>query len=93
MKWAALLGEPAMTDDEEYLDRDAREFLARQGETPTGAEVEKFKPLFLKARQDGYGDVLRASRGDYSENAVLKTLPKNPEGRYRRRVRTLLQSA
>ena len=43
---------------------------------PTEAEVDKFKPLFLKARQDGYGDMLRASQGDYSENPVLKTLPK-----------------
>jgi integrase len=77
LRWAALASEPATADDEEYLDRSAREFLARQsGVTPTEAEVEKFKPLFLKARQDGYDDVLRASRGDYSENPVLKTLPK-----------------
>jgi hypothetical protein len=77
MRWAALAAEPATDDDEEYLDRSAREFLARQsGVTPTDAEVEKFKPLYLKARQDGYGDVLRASRGDYLENPVLKTLPK-----------------
>ena len=34
------------------------------------------RPLYLKARQDGYGDVLRASRGEYSENPVIKTLPK-----------------
>jgi integrase len=76
LRWAALLGEPATTDDEEYLDRDAREFLAHQGETPTEAEVEKFKALFLKARQDAYRDVIRASKGDYSENPVLKSLPK-----------------
>jgi integrase len=76
MKWAALLGEPATTDDEEYLDRDAREFLAGQADTPTDAEVEKFKPLFLKARQDAYRDVIRASKDDYSENPVLKTVPK-----------------
>jgi hypothetical protein len=76
MKWAALLGEPATTDDEEYLDRDAREFLTRQDEAPTEAEVEKFKALFLKARQDAYRDVIRASKGDYSENPVLKSLPK-----------------
>jgi len=76
MRWAALLGEPATTDDEEYLDRDAREFLTRQGETPTEAEVETFKPLFLKARQDAYLDVIRASKGDYSENPVLQTVPK-----------------
>lgn len=77
LKWAALAAEPATADDEEHLDRAAREFLARQGGvTPTEAEVEKFRSLFLKARQDGYGDVLRASRGDYSENPVLATLPK-----------------
>jgi integrase len=76
MRWAALLGQPATTDDEEYLDQDAREFLARQGETPTEAEVEKFKPLFLAARQDAYRDLIRASKGDYSENPVLGTLPK-----------------
>jgi hypothetical protein len=76
MRWAALLGEPATTDDEEYLDRDAREFLARRGETPTEVEVEKFKDLFLKARQDAYRDMIRASKGDYSENPVLKSLPK-----------------
>src|SRR5260370_35746971 len=29
MKWAALLGEPATTDDEGYLARDARAFLSR----------------------------------------------------------------
>ena len=77
LRWAALAAEPAVVDDEEQLDLSAREFLARQGGiTPTEAEVEKFKPLLLKARQDGYGDVQRASRGDYSENPVLKTLPK-----------------
>jgi hypothetical protein len=77
LRWAALAAEPDTADDEEHLDRSAREFLTRQGGvTPTEAEVEKFKPLFLKARQDGYGDVLRASRGDYSENPVLKTLPR-----------------
>jgi hypothetical protein len=32
--------------------------------------------LFLKARQDAYRDVIRASKGDYSENPELKKLPK-----------------
>jgi hypothetical protein len=46
LRWAALAAEPATVDDEEHLDRAAREFLALEGgATPTEAEVEKFKPL------------------------------------------------
>ena len=68
--------DPATVDDEEHLDRAAREFLTQHaGVAPTEAEVEKFKPLFLKARREGYGDVLRASEGDYSENPALKAVP------------------
>jgi integrase len=76
LRWAALALEPATVDDEEHLDRAAREFLTQHaGVAPTEAEVEKFKPLFLKARREGYGDVLRASEGDYSENSALKAVP------------------
>jgi hypothetical protein len=76
-RWAALAADPVTADDEEDLDRSAREFLTREGGvTPTEAEFEKFRPLYLMARQDGYGDVVRASRGDYSEHSVLKKLPK-----------------
>jgi hypothetical protein len=42
LRWAALASGPATADDEEYLDRSAREFLTRQGGvSPTEAEVEK----------------------------------------------------
>ncbi|MDI4237731.1 hypothetical protein OZ411_33500 [Bradyrhizobium sp. Arg237L] len=76
LRWLALAAEPFDGDDEEYLDRDAREILAQEsGVTPTDAEVEKFKPLLLEARKGGYGDIFRASKGKYGENPDLKDLP------------------
>jgi hypothetical protein len=54
--------EPADGDDEEALDRWAREILAREGGgAPTDAQVEKFKPLLLAAKKRAYEDIVRAS--------------------------------
>jgi hypothetical protein len=50
MRWAALAAQPDTDEDEQHLDRSTREFLTHQGGVmPTEAEVEKFKPLLLKA--------------------------------------------
>jgi integrase len=77
LRWTALAAEPVTVDDEERLDLWAREILAREGVTaPTQAEVDKIGARLLEARKGGYGDVARASKGDYSENPVLKSLPK-----------------
>jgi hypothetical protein len=38
MRWAALATEPATDDDEEHLERSAREFLTRQGGVTCGAK-------------------------------------------------------
>jgi hypothetical protein len=77
LRWTALAAEPATVDDEERLDLWAREILAREGVTaPTQAEVDKIGARLLEARKGGYGDVARASKGDYSENPVLKSLSK-----------------
>ena len=77
LRWHSLGAEPVDADDEEALDRWAKEILAREGGAPpTDAQVEKFKPLLLAARKGAYEDILRASRGDYSENGKLDELPK-----------------
>ena len=77
LRWTALAGEPATVDDEEELRLWAHEILAREGVTaPTQAEVDNLAARLLEARKGGYGDVARASKGDYSENPVLKALPK-----------------
>ena len=77
LRWHALAAEPDNPDDEEALDIWARELLTRElGEPPTDALVEKFKPLLIGAKKGGYGDIVRASRGDYKENGKLDELPK-----------------
>jgi hypothetical protein len=77
LRWHALAAEPADTDDDEALDRWAREILTREGGgPPTDAQVEKFKPLLLAAKKGAYDDIVRASRGDYRENGKLDELPK-----------------
>jgi hypothetical protein len=76
LRWRALAAEPATADDEEELDRAAREILAREGGgPPTDAQIEKFKPLLLKARQGAYADIARAAKGDYEDSEELKKLP------------------
>jgi hypothetical protein len=77
LRWHALGAEPADADDDEALDRWAREILTREGGgPPTEPQVEKFKPLLLAAKKGAYEDIVRASRGDYSENGKLDELPK-----------------
>lgn len=76
LRWQALAAEPVMADDEEQLDRAAREILADEtGGPPTDAQVESFKPLLLKARRGAFADLTRAAKGDYAESEELKKLP------------------
>jgi hypothetical protein len=64
-------------DDEEQLDRSAREILTREGGgQPTDAQVEKFKPLLLEARREAIRDIARIRVGDYEENSKLAKLPR-----------------
>lgn len=77
LRWHALAADPDGPDEEEALDRWAREVLTREGgHPPSDALIAKFKPLLLEARREGYKDVARASKGDYSENKKLVELPK-----------------
>jgi len=76
LRWHAFAAEPANADDDEALDRWAREILTKEGgRSPTDAEVEKFKPRLLEAKRGAYGDIARASRGDYRKNERLDELP------------------
>jgi hypothetical protein len=76
LRWDASAAEPA-DDHDEALDHWAREVLTREGGVPpTNAQVAKFKPLLLEARKGAYGDIVRASKGDYRENDKLEELPK-----------------
>jgi integrase len=77
LKWDVSAAEPANVDDEEALDDWAREVLTREGgRPPAHAQLEKFKPLLLEARKGAYGDIVRASKGDFRENGKLGELPK-----------------
>jgi site-specific recombinase XerD len=77
MRWVALrdrLSEPS-SDDDEALDRAVRDFLAGENVAPTEADLQRLKPLYAEGRRNGYDDVLRASRGDFSESPLIKTYP------------------
>ena len=77
LRWHALGAEPDNPDDEEALDLGAREILTRElGEPPSDAQVAKFKPLLIEAKKGAYGDIARASRGNYKNNEKLDELPK-----------------
>src|SRR5438046_1782006 len=72
MKWEALAAAFDEDVDEEELDLCAREILAQEiSVAPSEAEVKKFKPLLLDARQRAYRDIVRAAKGDYSANEEL----------------------
>lgn len=77
LRWLALTADDDDPGTEEALDHWAREVLTRElGEPPAEAQVEKLKPLLAEARKGAYGDVFRASKGDYKENGKLGELPK-----------------
>ncbi len=77
LRWLALTEDDDDPGVEEALDGWAREILTRElGEPPAEAQVEKLKPLLADARKGAYGDVFRASKGDYKENGKLGELPK-----------------
>jgi integrase len=77
LRWHALAEDLENPDGEEALDLWARELLTRElGGPPTDAQVEKFKPLLKEAGKEAYGDIFRASKGDYKDNGKLEELPK-----------------
>ncbi|MGT2503253.1 DUF6538 domain-containing protein [Bradyrhizobium guangxiense] len=77
LRWLALTEDDDDPGAEEALDHWAREVLTREiGGPPAEAQVEKLKPLLAEARKGAYGDVFRASKGDYKENGKLGELPK-----------------
>ncbi|MCP1761113.1 DUF6538 domain-containing protein [Bradyrhizobium japonicum] len=77
LRWLALTEKDDDPGAEEALDHWARDVLTRElGGQPAEAQVEKLKPLLAEARKGAYGDVFRASNGDYKENKKLGELPK-----------------
>ncbi|WP_456770405.1 DUF6538 domain-containing protein [Bradyrhizobium sp. USDA 4448] len=77
LRWLALTEDDDDPGAEEALDNWAREVLTRElGQPPAEAQVEKLKPLLAQARKGAYGDVFRASAGDFEENKELGKLPK-----------------
>ncbi|TKT71414.1 hypothetical protein YH63_008310 [Afipia massiliensis] len=76
MRMAAGIPDPDNADDAAALDEAVCEFLQREGVSASPADVERFKPLYLRARRDAVADVGRAAEGDYSANPELKKLPK-----------------
>ncbi|WP_315761417.1 hypothetical protein [Bradyrhizobium sp. SZCCHNS2005] len=77
LRWAAARsGLNEWTEDEEgALDQSVREFLESEKVEPTDANIERFKPLYLDGRRRAFDDLLRASRGDFSESPLLKQYP------------------
>lgn len=75
MRMAASIADPDNTDDAVALGEAVCDFLQREGASASPADVERFKPLFVKARHDALADVRRAAEGDYSENPILAKLP------------------
>lgn len=56
------------------------DFLARNGMDLKAAERARFLPMFAEARREGYLDLMRASKGDFSPSPVLSTYaPKQPK--------------
>jgi integrase len=75
MRLAATTASDDDPDDNQALDDQVREFLTREGVSATPTDVERFRPLFVRARSDAVGDLRRAAEGDYSENPILAKLP------------------
>lgn len=75
LRLAASTPDPSSADDEQALDEQVRDFLEGEGVSTTPADVERFKPLFVRARLDAVSDLRRAADGDYSANKELEKLP------------------
>lgn len=59
------------------VDEAMAEFLEEQGVEISPADLEKFRPMYIQARQDAVDDLRRARlEDDYSPNPVLAKLPK-----------------
>jgi integrase len=77
LRWASRATQALESDDQEELDRTAREILTEAGGVPpTDAQVKTFKPLLIDARTEGYLDIARAAMGRFGENPKLADLPK-----------------
>lgn len=75
MRMTAALPDPEESDGAAALDETISDFLEREGANPSPAEIEGFRPLYLKAWLDAVSDVRRAANKDYSEHPELAKLP------------------
>ncbi len=62
--------------DEESLQEDAAEWLEKGGYEVSMENIERLKPLLLRARNEATKDVERARAGDYQPSRDLEGLPR-----------------
>ncbi len=78
LRWAALTGTPdeeQEAEEREFVEQAMFDFLARKNLEMNEADHARFLPMFVEARRQGYADLVRAAKGDFSPSPILQTYP------------------
>lgn len=76
LRWSALTSIPddaQEAEEQEIVESEMDDFLAGNDIDLKAAERDRFLPMFAQARREGYLDLMRASKGDFSPSPVLST--------------------